>query len=123
MKQKQTVEDYLKTIYILSKHKSVHGSDVAKRLNVSRPTVSVALKELQKEGYILLNDLHEISLTDYGKEIAQEIYERNQLFKNILLKLGVDEKIASNDACKMEHALSTESYCALKKYVKNIKII
>lgn len=120
MKQKQTVEDYLKTIYLLSKSKSVHGSDIAEKLNVSRPTVSVSLKALQQEGYIILDDLHEIHLTEHGKEIAQETYDRHQMFKNLLSELGVDEKTASEDACKMEHALSSESYAALKKYIGNI---
>lgn len=122
MKRKQTVEDYLKTIYILSKSKCVHGSDIAEKLNVSRPTVSVSLKALQQEGYIILNDLHEVYLTEYGKEIAQDIYDRHQVFKNLLLKLGVDEITASKDACKMEHALSSESYKALKSHIEIIVI-
>lgn len=120
MKQKQTVEDYLKTIYILSKNKRVHGSDIAEKLNVSRPTVSASLKALEKEGYLVTNDLHEIYLTERGKVIAQDTYDRHQMFKNMLLKIGVDEKTASKDACKMEHALSSESYAALKKYIESI---
>ena len=114
MKQKKTVEDYLKVIYILSKQKGVHGVDIAGELGVSRPTVSVALKALAREGYIFVDDMHEVHLTEIGRQIAEETYERHNTFQQLLIKLGVDEKTAAADACEMEHAVSPESYAALK---------
>lgn len=114
MKQKKSVEDYLKTIYILSKEKEVHGADIARELKVSRPTVSVALKALAEEGYIFVNEIHEVHLTERGRRIAEEIYERHNTFRQLLTGLGVDEKTAAKDACQMEHAVSRESYEALK---------
>ena len=114
MKQKKSVEDYLKTIYILSKKKKVHGADIAGELKVSRPTVSVALKALAEEGYIFVNDTHEVHLTERGLRIAEETYERHNTFRKLLTGLGVDEKTAAKDACQMEHVVSRESYEALK---------
>ena len=114
MKQKKSVEDYLKTIYTLSKRKAVHGSDIAGELGVSRPTVSVALKDLAEEGYIFVDDAHEVHLTEKGKRIAEDTYERHSTFCRLLTGLGVDEKTAAADACEMEHAVSSNSYEALK---------
>ncbi len=115
MKQKKSVEDYLKVIYILSKRKGVHGADIAGELKVSRPTVSVALKALTEEGYLFLDDLHEVHLTEKGKQIAEDTYERHNTFRQLLTGLGVDEKTAAADACEMEHAVSPTSYEALKR--------
>ena len=114
MKQKKTVEDYLKIIYTLSKRKTVHGSDIAGELGVSRPTVSVALKDLAEEGYIFVDDAHEVHLTEKGKQIAEDTYERHNTFCRLLTGLGVDEKTAAADACEMEHVVSSQSYEALK---------
>ena len=114
MKQKKSVEDYLKVIYILSKQKEVHGSDIAGELRFSRPTVSVALKVLVEEGYIFADDTYEIHLTLKGMRIAEDTYERHDTFRKLLMSLGVDEKTAAADACEMEHAVSPASYEALK---------
>lgn len=114
MKQKKLVEDYLKTINILSKEKEVHGADIAGELKVSRPTVSVALKALAEEGYIFVDEAHEVHLTERERRIAEETYERHNTFRHLLTGLGVDEKTAAKDACQMEHAVSRESYEALK---------
>ena len=114
MKQKKSVEDYLKVIYILSKQKEVHGVDIAGELKVSRPTVSVALKALEEEGYIFVDDAHKVHLTEKGRRIAEDTYERHNTFRRLLTGLGVDEKTAAADACEMEHAVSQESYEALK---------
>ena len=117
LKQKKSVEDYLKTIYILSRKKDVHGADIAKEIGVSRPTVCVSLKALAEEGYILMNDAHEVHLTEKGMQIAKETYERHNTFCRLLTGLGVDEKTAASDACEMEHAASAESYQALKTLI------
>ena len=114
MKQRKSVEDYLKIIYMLSKRKAVHGSDVAGELGVSRPTVSVALKALAEEGYVFVDGTYEVHLTEKGKRIAEDTYERHSTFCRLLTGLGVDEKTAAADACEMEHAVSPESYKALK---------
>ena len=111
------MEDYLKTIYILSQNKDVHGADIARAIGVSRPTVCVSLKALEEEGYILMDDAHEVHLTEKGMRIAEETYERHNTFCQLLTELGVDEKTASSDACEMEHAVSNESYQALKALV------
>lgn len=121
MKQKKSVEDYLKIIYILSKRKGVHGADIAGELKVSRPTVSVALKALAEEGYPFLDDVHEVHLTEKGRQIAENTYERHNTFRQLLTGLGVDEKTAAADACEMEHAVSPASYEALKRLTDNRK--
>lgn len=119
MKQKKSVEDYLKVIYMLSKRKAVHGADIAGELGVSRPTVSVALKALAEEGYVFADDTHEIHLTEKGKRIAEDTYERHSTFCRLLTGLGVDEKTAAADACELEHAVSSESYEVLKTFLSN----
>ena len=121
MKQKKSVEDYLKVIYILSKKKAVHGVDIAGELRVSRPTVSVALKALAEEGYIFVDDAYEVHLTVKGRRIAEDIYERHDTFRHLLMSLGVDEKTAAADACEMEHAVSPASYEALKMLAEKQK--
>lgn len=118
MKQKRTVEDYLKTIYSLRLEKgSARGTEIAERLGVSRPTVSVALKSLQEEGYLLIDGGHEIHLTEKGYEIAVKIYERHRTLTGLLMEIGVDEQTALADACRMEHALGEKSYNALKTMI------
>ena len=119
LKQKKSVEDYLKVIYTLSKRKAVHGADIAGELGVSRPTVSVALKALAEEGYVFADDTHEIHLTEKGKRIAEDTYERHSTFCRLLTGLGVDEKTAAADACELEHAVSSESYEVLKTFLSN----
>ncbi len=83
-------------------------------LGVSRPTVSVALKALAEEGYVFVDGTYEVHLTEKGKRIAEDTYERHSTFCRLLTGLGVDEKTAAADACEMEHAVSPESYKALK---------
>lgn len=121
MKQKKSIEDYLKTIYILSSRGCVRGADIAKALNVSRPTVSVALRELSKEGYLFLGKSHEVYLTETGQCIAEATYDRHSTFQQLLTGLGVDEETAAADACEMEHTVSPESFAALKRLMTEQK--
>ncbi len=114
MRPMRATEDYLKTIYILTRKGGTHGSDVARMLNVSRPTVSVALKNLIRDGYVWTDVNHLVFLTEEGDCIARETYTRNQFFQNFLLELGVDGETARQDACKMEHAVSPESFQAIQ---------
>lgn len=120
---KRTTEDYLKTIYLLSrKHGGVRGVEIAQRLEVSKPTVSIIVKRLAEDGYITMNPEHEIFLTDTGKSAAEAVLERNITFMQLLTGLGVDEQIAAKDACRMEHAVSRESFEALKTLTNDLKI-
>lgn len=115
MALRRTTENYLKTIYLLSQRKEVRGAYIAEELGISRPTVSVTLKAMEKEGYLTTDEAHVIHLTEQGKAVAQEIYERHVTFQQLLTELGVDSRTAAEGACEMEHAVSPESYEALKQ--------
>ena len=120
MKKEETIENYLETIHILSlDRKNVKAIDVANYLKFSRPTVSVALKNLEDEKYLKF-DGYNIILTDKGLKIAKSMYERHEYIAGLLIKLGVDEKIAYHDSCLIEHDLSPESFEAIKNAHKHI---
>lgn len=117
MKKDETIQNYLETIYIISlKKDNVRAIDIVNYLNFSRPTVSIALKQLENEKYILIVD-NNIKLTDTGLDIGKAMYERHECIANILIKLGVSEKQAYEDSCLVEHDLSEESFNAIKKYI------
>ena len=101
MKQRKSTEDYLKTIYILESQQGVHGSDVARMLKVTRPTVSIALKALEQEGYVWMDESRLVHLTDSGLQIAKDTYERHQFFQGFLTGLGINPEIAAHDACEI----------------------
>lgn len=114
----ESAENYLETILILSKSLPVVRSvDIANELGFKKSSVSVAMKNLRTKEYITVTDAGFIYLTDAGKEIAEMIYERHELLSSWLIKLGVDSKIATEDACKMEHVISKESFEAIKRHV------
>lgn len=114
----ESAENYLETILILSKTLPVVRSiDIATELGFKKSSVSVAMKNLRTKNYITVTDSGFIYLTDSGKEIANMIYERHRFLSSWLEELGVDAKTASNDACKIEHVISEESFAAIKKYV------
>lgn len=114
----ESVENYLETILILSqKSHSVRSIDVATELNFKKSSVSVAMKNLREKEYIFITDDGNIVLTDAGKEIANMVYEKHTFLSNWLKSIGVDEKIAVEDACRIEHVISNESFEAMKKYV------
>ncbi|MCU6762951.1 Manganese transport regulator [uncultured Roseburia sp.] len=114
----ESAEDYLECILKLSKEKPVVRSiDIAVEMNYSKPSISVAMKNLRTNGYINVDKSGFITLTDMGKEIAEAIYERHLLISEWLVWLGVDQETAAKDACRIEHDLSPESYEALKKHV------
>ena len=121
MKLRRTTEDYLKTIYLLSQKTEVHGAHIAEELGVSKPTVSVSLKALEREEYLTRDENHAVCLTKAGLKIAKATYERHQTFRTLLENLGVDGKTAAADACQMEHAVSMESYEALKELMERKK--
>ena len=111
-------QDYLKLIDQLSRNGKVRGVDLARELGVSRPTVSVFLKQLSQAGDIFLDSHHSIRLTDQGKTIANSIQEKNQILFTLLHSLGVPEDVAEYDACCMEHFLSDRSFEALKRLLE-----
>lgn len=117
MKQKRTVEDYLKTILQLSARGEARNSDIAAALGVSRPTVTVSLRQMAQEGYLTIQQDHTVRLTEDGEKLAREVLDRNQTFRTFLRTLGVDEETAVKDACEMEHAISPASFQALKQYL------
>ncbi|MCD8151468.1 MAG: metal-dependent transcriptional regulator [Clostridiales bacterium] len=117
----QSAEDYLECILKLSKVRPVVRSiDIATEMNYSKPSISVAMKNLRTNGYINMDDCGFITLTDAGMKIASSIYERHLLLKKWLVFLGVDEQIAEDDACKIEHTLSKETFSALKTHINNV---
>ena len=118
MKIKESAENYLETILVLSKKNGyVRSIDIATELDYSKPSVSVAMKNLREYGYITTDKDGYITLTDTGLEIALKMYERHVLITRWLVSLGVDEEIASEDACKIEHVLSKQTFDAIKRYV------
>ena len=103
---------------MLSKHKPyVRSIDIANELSFSKPSVSVAMKNLRENGYIHMDDQGHITLTQTGQDIADKMYERHIMLSNWLIYLGVDEKTAVEDACKIEHVLSSQSFLAIKKHI------
>lgn len=119
MQIRESAENYLETILILSQRKGkgeVRSIDIVNELEFSKPSVSVAMKNLRENGYITVDKNGYIRLTDKGLEIAEKMYERHTLLSKWLIKLGVDEKVAVEDACRMEHVISAESFAAIKKH-------
>ena len=116
MKRLESQEDYLEKILQISKEKdNVHASDVARGLSFSKPSVSVAMNKLKDQGYIEINDKGEITLTPSGLLIAEKTLEKHTIITKLLVSLGVDEKTAMEDACKMEHDISDKTWEAIKR--------
>jgi Mn-dependent DtxR family transcriptional regulator len=114
----ESAENYLETILILSKTKPVVRSvDVAEELGFKKSSVSVAMKHLREKNHITVTREGFIYLTDSGREIAETIYERHELLSAWLERLGVDKTIAAEDACRIEHVISPESFEAIKNHV------
>lgn len=118
----ESAENYLETILELSqKSPAVRSVDIANELGFKKSSVSVAMKNLREKGHITVSEEGFLRLTDSGRAIAEMIRERHQLLTMWLTRLGVPEDIASEDACKLEHVLSAESFEAIKKHA-NVKI-
>ena len=118
----QSAEDYLECILKLSKSRPVVRSiDIANEMNCSKPSISVAMKNLREKKHITVTDAGFIYLTDSGREIAEMIYERHELISSCLVKLGVSEKTAAEDACRIEHVISRESFDALKQHLNHLQ--
>lgn len=124
MRNNQSLEDYLETILMLKSEKGqVRSIDIARALNFSKPSVSVAMKSLRGKGYINVDEKGLITLTDSGLKIASQVYERHEILTKLLLYIGVDEQTAIEDSCKIEHDLSEETFGKLKEFIEKAKLI
>ena len=118
MHLQESGEMYLETVYVLSKNGVVRSLDVAEYMGFSKPSVSRAFGLLKQGGYLLMDKDGYLTLTESGLDVAKKIYERHTLLSKFLVRLGVDEKTATEDACKMEHDISDESFSAIKEHVR-----
>ena len=122
MKIQESAENYLETILVLSQtHPYVRSIDIANEMGFSKPSVSVAMKNLRNAGHIQMDGDGHITLTDSGRKIAERIYERPTFFSYWLMELGVDRETALADACRIEHVLSAESFAAIKNHINKRK--
>lgn len=109
-------EDYLETILVLQqKHGMVRSVDVARHMEVTKPSVCVAVNTLKDGGFLIMDENHFLHLTDIGREVAEKIYERHCFFTEQLIAAGVDPETAEADACRIEHIISDESFSRLKE--------
>lgn len=121
MRIQESAENYLETILVLHKRQGqVRSIDIATELSFSKPSVSVAMKNLRSNGYIEVNKDGYITLLPKGLEIAEKIYERHTLLTGWLTALGVAQDVAAEDACRIEHVISTETFEALKQHVLSL---
>ena len=117
MTVRESGEMYLEAILVLAKKSGyVRSIDVSEYLGYSKPSVSRAMGILREGGYILMEKDGAITLTDSGKKLAETIYERHTVLSELLIRLGVDERTATDDACRIEHVISDESFQAIKQY-------
>lgn len=122
MKIHESAENYLETIYMLkSKKGNVRSIDIVNELEFTKPSVSIAMKNLRENGYITMDADGLIALTEKGTEVAEKMYERHTVISSWLIKIGVSEEAAVEDACRIEHVISEESFEAIKKYVSDNK--
>ena len=118
MNNHETAENYLEAILALGEKGPVRSIDVAQHLNFSKPSVSRAMSLLREGGFVVMDAGGFLTLTPEGQEIAQRIYERHLLLTKWLTHLGVSEQVAAEDACRIEHDLSVESFAALRAHIK-----
>ena len=119
MKIQESAENYLETILMLEQSKGrVRSIDIAVELGFSKPSVSVAMKQLRENGYVEMTAGNFLLLTDKGREIAQRMYERHTLLTDWLVFLGVDRQTAAADACRIEHVVSQESFEKIREHVR-----
>ncbi|MBC8610482.1 Manganese transport regulator [uncultured Ruminococcus sp.] len=122
MKIQESAENYLETVLILSERNgSVRSIDIVNELGVTKPSVSVAMKNLRENGYLFMDPSGYITLTDKGAQIANTMYERHTLLSDWLIRLGVTPKTAVEDACRIEHVISAESFQAIKQHTEQKK--
>ncbi|HHU05850.1 MAG TPA: metal-dependent transcriptional regulator [Clostridiales bacterium] len=119
MKIQESAENYLETILILQqKNANVRSIDIANELQFSKASISVAMKRLRENGYIEMDELGLITLTDKGYKIAKNMYDRHKVITGWLVSIGVDEKTAAEDACRIEHVISQETFDRIKSFAE-----
>lgn len=118
-KLRQSGEDYLETIYVLSKRGGVRSIDVVNEMNVSKPSVCRAVGILKNDGYIKVDEDGYITFTKKGRKTAESVYERHTVLTDWLVGIGVSEKTAAEDACRLEHSFSAESFEKLKAHIQS----
>ncbi len=117
MKIQESAENYLETILILHKRNgNVRSIDIVNELDYTKPSVSIAMKHLRENGFIEMDHAGYITLLPSGREIAEKMYERHTLLSEWLISLGVSPEVAAEDACRIEHDLTTESFNAIKRH-------
>ena len=122
MKILESAENYLETILVLSqKNNYVRAVDIANELNFSKPSVSVAMKKLRENELIAIDENGHITLTENGRSIASTMYERHRLLSDWLITLGVSEDIALEDACRIEHVISEESFSRIREHAEKLQ--
>lgn len=121
MKLQESGENYLETILILERRNGIARSvDVANELNFSKPSVSRAVSVLKEAGYVVIGNINQLVLTESGREIAEKVYAKHCLIKDFLISIGVNEDVATEDACRIEHDISDETFECIKKHVEKI---
>ncbi len=119
MKMQESAQDYLESILVLSQEKEhVRATDICNYFGYARATVSVFLKQLKENGYVTVSEHNHIYLTDEGRSIAEQMYERHQFLSELFIRIGVPEDIAKKDACRVEHYVSQETFDAIKAHFK-----
>ena len=118
----KAAEDYLETMLMLKeKHGYIRSIDIAEERGVTKASVSYSTTRLRENGYITMDEDSLITLTPLGMEIADRIYTRHKVLTDFLLKLGLDEQLAHDDACRLEHDMSDETFSAIRKHVESMK--
>ena len=120
----ESLEDYLETILMLQKSKGqVRSIDIANEMNFTKPSVSIAMKNLREKGYITMADTGYITLTEAGRQRAEDVLERHTVLADLLMRIGVSKETALADACRVEHDLSEESFEAIKQALRSANIL
>ena len=123
MKIQQSAENYIETIFVLTKRNGIVRSiDIANEMNFTKPSVSVAMKNLREKGYITMDSTGYITLTEAGRQRAEDVLERHTILADLLMHIGVSKETALADACKVEHDLSEESFEAIKRALRSSKL-
>lgn len=122
MKIQESAENYLEAIYVLNEQNGqVRSIDIARYMNFSKPTISIAMRSFREDGYITVDDNGLITLTEKGAAVANRVYTRHQLLTDALISIGVSAETADADACKIEHDISDETLECIKKYMASVQ--
>lgn len=121
MKIQESAENYLESILMLSQQNGqVRSIDIVNELHFTKPSISYAMKRLRENGYICMDSVGFITLTDEGRAIAERVYNRHKVLANYLMALGVEEAVARTDACRIEHVISPESFDCIRKHAETL---